>query len=895
MNPILLFTMLTVLTVSIGISQTKYEAEDATLTGVRISNAVPGFSGTGYVVYEAEGSIAIQVEKATVGSCGLVFGYRSQYDEKKQDLYINGTKIGEVTFPKSDVFRTLDYGDVTLNAGTNIIELRKFYGYMDLDYFQIGDTTNPAPIAKAGWQQVKMDVDGDGKEIFTLDASASMDPDNDIIRYSWYYDETLVAESSDPVTTYEATLGGHELTLKVEDANGNSDTDTIKLFVGDPTNGGNNRIGVINNSQFIFSSGINLAWDKYASDIVNLDVDYFEGVLNALQMSGGNTMRWWLHTNGANSPIFDASGNVIGLNPVTIPNMRTVLDMAYSRGIVISMCLWSFDMLRPQGQDMNIMKNLLENREKTQTYIDNALIPIVEELGDHPALLTWEVFNEPENMSQEFGFTDQRTPMVSIQQFINLTAGAIHRTVPEALVSSGAGSFETLTDIEGRTNYYRDDRLIAAGGDALGTLDFYQVHYYPSNFDVSLSPFHRPADWWQLDKPIVLGEFPSRAIDENDAPSYTTTEAYQLAYNYGYAGAMAWDYIGFDGGSFETSKAGIMYLAENYPEDININIDPTLINNPPIVIATVPDLNVMLGAYERIEGYVVVDTLFYDTEDLLDLDFSIASNTNEALLTAEITNDYKLNLQIIPGQVGRSILTLRARDSKGASTVTSFAVNVRDANGNLALFKPVVSSTIEKEEHIASFANDGDLDSRWSSVYEDNQWIYVDLEASVAISSIKLLWEAASAKSYDIQVSADGTNWDTVFAENNGNGGEDIIPLNDVVGRYVRMLGKLRNTPYGFSLFEFEVYGTALSIADLANHGVKLYPNPILNDNLNIQVKDADSISVELIDLLGRTIERFELQGNTTYKIDTQNVQTGIILVKIIGQNWTVTQKMIKK
>lgn len=871
------------------------EAEEATVVDATIGDAVPGFSGSGYVIYEATGTVSLEVEKETVGRYDLTFGYRSAFGEKLQDLYINGNFIGSVVFPQSIIFTTLDYGPVTLNAGTNTIELRKNYGYMDLDYFLVGGESGPAPIAVAGLQQVNMDVDGNGKETFILDASASTDPNGDIVCYTWYCENGEVAGVG-PQLAYEVAIGGYELTLEVLDAMGNIDTDTVKLFVGDPTNGGNNRIGVVDNSQLIFSNGINLAWDKYASDVVDLDAAYFEGVLDTIQASGGNSMRWWLHTNGANSPQFDASGNVTGLDANTVANMRAVLDLAYARGIVISMCLWSFDMLRPQGQDISVMKALLESKEKTQTYIDNALVPILEELGDHPAILTWEIFNEAENMTEEFGFTDIRTSMASVQQFTNLTAGAIHKIVPGALVSTGAGNFESITDIEGHTNYYRDDRLIAAGGDPLGTLDFYQVHYYPDNFDIDLSPFHRPADWWQLDKPIVVGEFPSSAIDEVEAPSYTMIEAYRLAYEYGYAGAMAWDYVGFDGGSFETAKAGIAYLAQEYPQDININVDADLINEPPKALAAIPNLNLFLDAAESVENYASLDSLFYDTEDMTNLVYSISKNTNPELVTPEITAAGKLNVQLEKGKTGKSMLTLRARDSEGASASISFNVNIREANGNLALFKPIKASTIEKEDLNETYANDGDIESRWSSLYQNDQWIYVDLEKPTAISSVKLFWEAAYGKGYEIQVSDDALNWQTVFAEDNGDGGEDDIALENVVTRYVRMFGTLRNTAFGFSLFEFEIYGAdEQDSAAIVMQGARLYPNPIQNDDLKIQVEDENPISVELIDLFGRRIERFDFQGQKNYSINTANLAPGLALVKISGLSWTTTQKVLKK
>ncbi len=585
-----------------------------------------------------------------------------------------------------------------------------------------------------------------------------------------------------------------------------------------------------------------------------------------------------------------------GLDPNAIPNMRTVLDLAYNRGIAVSMCLWSFDMLRDQGQDISVQKALLEDPVKTQTYIDNALIPILEEIGAHPAVLTWEIFNEAENMTEEFGFTEVRTSMAAVQQFINLTAGAIHRMVPGALVSNGAGNFATMTDIEGHTNYYRDDRLIAAGGDPLGTLDFYQVHYYPDNFALSLSPFHRPADWWQLDKPIVIGEFPSKSIEEDgNAPSYTRVEAYKLAYEYGYAGALAWDYRGFDGGSFETAKLGIAYLADTYPEDINLNIDPDLINNPPSAIAAIPDLNLLLGAAERIDNYVALDTLFYDKEDLTNLDYTISSNTNPDLVTVEITVDGKLNLILANNVTGTSILTLRARDTKGATASISFRVNIRDANGNLALFKSIVASSSEKEDLGERYANDGDMNSRWSSSYQNDQWIYVDLQKPAKIDSVKLFWEAAYGKGYEIQVSDDSQNWNTVFTETDGNGGKDAIVLDGITTQYVRMFGHIRGTDFGFSLFEFEIYGEELLGIEDHKLNIAVYPNPITTNIVNISVQDQRPITVRMFDLLGRSIKIYHLKGQKTYVLDASKLAAGINLINITGQDWETTRKILKK
>jgi hypothetical protein len=870
------------------------EAEDGVLTGVRISNSEPGFSGDGYVVFEATGSVGVTVERQSSGLYSLTLGYRSVFGEKIQNLYVNGNFVRDITFPGGEGFTTLDTDEISLNAGVNTIEIRASYGYMDLDYFLIGSETSPSPIANAGFQQVRMDVDGDGMETFIIDASGSIDPNDDIVSYTWFSEDGTVLGTGEKLT-YEAAIGGYNITLEVVDAMGNTDQDQVQLFVGDPTNNGHNRVSLTQGTQMKFSNGINLAWNNFARDVVDLDVSYFEGILDSIQAAGGNTMRWWLHTNGSNSPQFDASGNVTGLDVNTIANMRTVLDLAYNKGVAISMCLWSFDMLQAQGQDQQVMKALLENPQITQTYIDNALIPILEEIGDHPAVLSWEIFNEPEGMTEEFGYTPVRTAMANIQQFVNLTAGAIHRIVPTAQVSSGAANFETMTDIEGHTNYYRDDRLIAAGGDALGTLDFYQVHYYPDNFAIDLSPFHRPADWWGLDKPIVIGEFPSRSIDEVDAPSYTIMEAYKLAYEYGYAGANAWDYRGFDGGSFETARAGITYLANTYPEDIDLEIDPDLINEPPSILTQIPNLNLLLENAQNIENYVALDTIFFDSKDMTNLEYSVFNNTNPALTVPEITEEGKLNLLISNGIEGNTSITIAAKDSEGSSAYASFSVNIRAANGNLALFKPIVASSIENADLDETFANDGDPVSRWSSEYSNDQWIYVDLQNPTEISSVKLFWEAAFGQNYEIQISNDAQEWETIYEEINGDGGEDAISFDAVTTHYVRMLGHTRSTDFGFSLFEFEIYGSDVLGVEEFMRNTSVYPNPIETNLINISVQDENPVTIQFIDLLGRSIDIYHLKGQKTYALDASKMTSGINLIRITGQDWETTRKIIKK
>ncbi|MEV4019348.1 discoidin domain-containing protein [Nonomuraea angiospora] len=120
--------------------------------------------------------------------------------------------------------------------------------------------------------------------------------------------------------------------------------------------------------------------------------------------------------------------------------------------------------------------------------------------------------------------------------------------------------------------------------------------------------------------------------------------------------------------------------------------------------------------------------------------------------------------------------------------------------------KPVTASSAENAGTPASAAVDGNAATRWSSAFGDPQWLRVDL-GGTAVSQVVLSWEAAYGRAFQIQTSADGLTWTTVYATGAGTGGTQTLAVTGN-GRYVRMYGTARGTAYGYSLFEFQVYGT---------------------------------------------------------------------------------------
>src|SRR5216683_2292411 len=121
--------------------------------------------------------------------------------------------------------------------------------------------------------------------------------------------------------------------------------------------------------------------------------------------------------------------------------------------------------------------------------------------------------------------------------------------------------------------------------------------------------------------------------------------------------------------------------------------------------------------------------------------------------------------------------------------------------------QPTTASSVENASFPPSNATDGNTTTRWSSAFSDPQWLEVDLGASASITQVVLQWEAAYGKAFQIQTSPDGTTWTSIFSTTTGTGGTQTLNVTGT-GRYVRMFGTARGTAYGYSLFEFQVFGT---------------------------------------------------------------------------------------
>lgn len=498
------------------------------------------------------------------------------------------------------------------------------------------------------------------------------------------------------------------------------------------------------NNQQLWISGSNVAWVDFARDLGpgGARLSEFNLAFQELRANGGNAMRLWLHTTGAHTPQW--SGNMVtGPGTNAIQNLRSILDLAESHDITLLLSLWSFDMLRTSnGQTiLNRSNAILTQESNRQSYIQNALIPMVEAVKGHKAIMAWEIFNEAEGMSEEFGWdsiTSNQVPMSSIQAFVNQTAAAIKRTDPDAKVTTGIVSFNQVSDIYTSSNpaylnYYRDDRLAAAGGQPDGMLDFYTVHYYGH----SDSPFTRHISHFQLDKPVIIAEF----FIKGDAEGVAKDAQFKRLYDNGYAGALSWQWVDWRQNRDDNTSTwpNTLMNTRNMYNQFREEVELVFVPKPVSFTFQASETDIEQGSEVSL-SWTVRDAA------VVTLNGDEVSPMTSLEVLPEMTTTYTLQMQGHDGTTVSNSITVTVTPSDEVNRAEDAAVT-RDSEG---------------------------------------LWVYYDLDASYALKSA--LIAAESSNGYVIERSFDALNWTEIQSIGVADGEEVLLEWSEGVdARFIRV------------------------------------------------------------------------------------------------------------
>lgn len=254
---------------------------------------------------------------------------------------------------------------------------------------------------------------------------------------------------------------------------------------------------------------------------------------------------------------FDQDGFVTGIDEEHFfPNLERLFEVANNHGMRVYLCLnsWSIhDSPEKLGLDSvrkphylalqrtwkRNMRLLLKDPSALDRFITNAVMPLLDRVGKHPALFAIDVMNEPDNiLDNERDDTSvtgaEKVTENDVKRYIKSCSTAIHGFDSSIKVSCGFVRYATAKAYSAELAQY---------------LDFFDYHEY--NNEGRLEPY-KPSDFGN--KPCIIGEFGPYIRGHERYEQGKEVSAVQNfmvnAQKAGYAGCLVWmskDYNNWSG------------------------------------------------------------------------------------------------------------------------------------------------------------------------------------------------------------------------------------------------------------------------------------------------------------------------------------------------------------
>ncbi|HOQ61062.1 MAG TPA: hypothetical protein PKZ08_10605, partial [Vicinamibacterales bacterium] len=298
-----------------------------------------------------------------------------------------------------------------------------------------------------------------------------------------------------------------------------------------------------------FVVGTNLPWLRYGGDfganawrpdggVGRRDaVPELRRTLARLADDGFTHVRWFMLCDGRAGLRPAPGGAPAGLDEFVFRDADAAVDALERAGLRAIIVLFDFHWCLPAavagGVQTGGRRESIADPHARARLLEGVVAPILDRYGRHPAVAAWDVMNEPEWVTRGGGgrASAGRVPREAMRAFLGGVVALVHERTAHA-ATIGSASTRTLPLVEG-----------------LG-LDVYQAHWY-DRLD-RRAPLARPVSALGLDRPLLLGEFPTRGSSRRAAEILA---AARLA---GYAGAFAWSALAGDGASDPAAMASAL-------------------------------------------------------------------------------------------------------------------------------------------------------------------------------------------------------------------------------------------------------------------------------------------------------------------------------------------------
>jgi hypothetical protein len=326
-----------------------------------------------------------------------------------------------------------------------------------------------------------------------------------------------------------------------------------------------------------FLLGANYPWKSYGGDFganawgtygVHTKAPEIGGELAALRGDEMYVARWFVFTDGRAGINFDAQGYPIGLEDHVFKDMDEAVALAQGAGVYLIPVLldfhWAFWAKSEGGVQMGGRRDTLSDPAKRAALVEAVVAPLLDRYADAPAILAWEIMNEPEWVISDLPepSVNGEADALSLADFYAFSAAVADE------VHARTSAYVTLGSASLKWHKVWTPEFAATRQLPVIALDFYQAHYYPwmdgqSLQDhpelgtVAFSPLVQDAGALGLDRPLVVGEL---AMSSDAGATLDTLVAK------GYAGAWPWS-VNAD---FSIDRGGVRAWAWARPELVKL-------------------------------------------------------------------------------------------------------------------------------------------------------------------------------------------------------------------------------------------------------------------------------------------------------------------------------------
>jgi len=280
-----------------------------------------------------------------------------------------------------------------------------------------------------------------------------------------------------------------------------------------------------------FAPGINYPWNHYGRDFganawghsgVSLpaEASRIHADFETMSNHGVRMTRWFVFGDARSGILVAKDGTPTGLDEHVFNDLDAAVSIARQHKVYVIFVLFDFLLVEKasvkDGVTMGGRRDWILDQRKRKALIENVIAPILRRYGKEPIVAAWEVMNEPEwAMRLRLKNQPHQVRVSEMQNFVKEIVASIHAN-SDRPATLGSASPRYMS-------YWRNVGL-----------DLYQYHYYP-RLEGRLYPSKAYShSGLNLDKPLILGEFPT------DAPLTQPADYFDNALSNGCSGALGW-------------------------------------------------------------------------------------------------------------------------------------------------------------------------------------------------------------------------------------------------------------------------------------------------------------------------------------------------------------------